>query len=318
MLSRGQYPIPAAFLAFFLVSGCSGGGGGAGGVATPAALVNPASAATVVLLDLTSLSSLTPLPAGPSTAVVVANSGASFFPVRVSPAVEARTGIGGIEEFTLRIPELAVNDAFGTQDINHVPDHLFQSVSWAVGTKPLGNGGEIRLYLLNPDEQFLRYDTFGVWSVATGSSVSSLTAGALSLGAATPANQVPTTGLANYDGIMNAFLVRAPADADVTAAASATVDFSRRQIDFRTHSTVSQNLTTRIVSPAPGLDMSGTLTYPGGTNSASGTLRTADGMSGPTTARFVGPAAAELGGTFQLADPADTQRLIGGFSMRAP
>lgn len=313
--------IPGAVLPLLLTA-CSGGGGAGGaaggGGAAPAGLINPTPAASVLVLDLTSLSSLTTLPAGPNNAAVLANNGASFFPVRVTPTVAARMGAGVIEELTLQIPELAVQAAFAPQEIVQVPDALFARASWAVGSKPLGNGGEIGLYLLNPAPDLMRYDTFGIWIASTGATVDSISLGALSLGAATPVDQIPRSGVATYDGVLNALFVGTFVGADVTALASATVDFSQRLIDFRTVGTTRQDLTTQMVSAAPGLDMSGTLTYASGTSAASGTLRTADGMSGSAAARFVGPAAAELGGTFLLTDPTDSNRLIGGFSTRAP
>lgn len=316
---RNLRSLPAVAVPLVLAA-CAGGGGGggAGGGAAPAGLVNPTSSTTVVLLDLTSLATLTTVPTGPNAAAVLANGGTSFFPVQVNPTAALRTGAGGLEEFTLRIPELAVQETFSSQDIRNVPDPHFQDVSWAVGTKPFGNGGEVTLYLLNPDPRSLRYDTFGLWTVAPSSTVSSITVGAVSLGAPAPIDQIPRTGVGTYDGVLSALRIGAFDGAEVSAMASATVDFSLRQIDFRTSATVSMDILTNVVSPAPGLDISGRLTYASGTNAASGTLRTSDGMSGPAAARFVGPAAAELGGTFVLTDPAETARLIGGFGLRAP
>ena len=56
---------------------------------------------------------------------------------------------------------------------------------------------------------------------------------------------------------------------------------------------------TSAYSPAPGLDLTGTLRYAAGTNTFGGDITSANGMSGRADGRFYGPGAEEVGGVFE-------------------
>jgi hypothetical protein len=157
------------------------------------------------------------------------------------------------------------------------------------------------------------YQTFGVWLQQP--SATTFQAGAMSAGAVTPASAVPTTGTANFSGAAGGFFVNPAGAAFVTTAEmNAAVNFSMRSIVFGTDNTRITNLDgSGLPSSAANLNLSGNLGYGLGTNQFTGTINTQDiSMSGSATGRFYGPAAQEMGGTYQLSG-AGPSRMIGAF-----
>jgi len=166
--------------------------------------------------------------------------------------------------------------------------------------------------IANPYALDWSYQSFGVWNSPDQPTQERVFA--VSYGAATPGAAVPTDGAATFTGKLAGLLVQ-PSAADYMVAANV-----RLQVDFGQRSVSLASSGTSIMrdgvgaSAAPGLDLSGTMTYvPGSSNSAGantfsdsfmGTLTTADAsMSGTSHGRFHGPAAEELGGVFLVKSP---------------
>ena len=155
----------------------------------------------------------------------------------------------------------------------------------------------------DPYRQGWSYQSFGVWnqlgSVVGGGSVHSST-----FGAPTPASAVPATGTATFNGKLAASYVSPDGTGSLAAAdVSVGVDFASRSLSFASSgTTITRDLST--ATPAPDLDLSGTLTYAAGSANFSGSITNAGGtMQGTSVGRFYGPAAQELGGGFTVAAP---------------
>ncbi|HET7832184.1 MAG TPA: hypothetical protein VFK88_04390 [Gallionella sp.] len=160
------------------------------------------------------------------------------------------------------------------------------------------------------------YQTFGFWGVedkATGLSSEYY----FSAGAPTVAATLPATGTATYSGHAIASYVDAALrdPATVMATMNATANFATLSVAFSTTGTtsLSNNAPAGTLSSAnPGLDMTGTLNYAAGSNTFTGAVTTANGMTGNATGRFYGPGIAtatatkvvgappEIGGTFAV------------------
>ena len=100
---------------------------------------------------------------------------------------------------------------------------------------------------------------------------------------------------------------------------NATADFATLNVAFSTTGStrVSDNAPVgTLPTAAPGMDLTGTLTYPAGSNTFTGAVTSANGMSGNATGRFYGPGIAaatatkvagappEIGGTFAVMNTA--------------
>lgn len=159
------------------------------------------------------------------------------------------------------------------------------------------------------------YQSFGVWNMqkVDGSGIVS----AHSYGAATPASAVPLSGTATFAGKLGGLYV-SPAGEGSIAASDVTVnaDFSARSLSFASSNTV----TTRdlaAATPAPSLNLSGTLSYAPGSDAFSGTLTSASGtMSGTSNGQFYGPKAEELGGVFVVRSPSTVETFTGAFGAK--
>lgn len=158
------------------------------------------------------------------------------------------------------------------------------------------------------------YQSFGVWQTGTNTSG---TFGTTSFGAPTPVGGLPTVGGATYNGLAAGVYV-APGGAlfGTSANMSATVTFQNRSVAFTTSNT-SIATASGTVTPAPELNLSGTLTYPNGGTQFTGAVATPPGnpgfqLSGTATGRFYGPAAQEIGGVYSLTGTG-LQSMGGGF-----
>lgn len=155
------------------------------------------------------------------------------------------------------------------------------------------------------------YQTFGYWMTNT----IPLQVGALSAGAVTAGNNVPTIGSATFRGhagglYFDANGTRFTTDAEMTAIA----DFSARSIQFSTVGTELQNTATGAKSTNSGLDLRGTLGYAAGSSLIAGPVNTADTtLSGTANGRFYGPNAQEIGGVYGLNAVGGSARMVGGF-----
>ena len=158
------------------------------------------------------------------------------------------------------------------------------------------------------------YQTFGAW-LNTGSGV--VTENYFSTGNLTEPGTLPVAGTASYTGQATGSLVDAATrdSGDTAAMMNATADFGARTVAFSTTGTTSLSINAApgtLHSANPGLNMSGTLSYAGGSNVFTGAVTTVNGMSGNATGRFYGPGIAvatptkvvgappEIGGTFAV------------------
>jgi hypothetical protein len=180
---------------------------------------------------------------------------------------------------------------------------------------PFTTGPDAQVALVaNPHALGWNYQSFGVWNTASAGG------GAMhasSFGVPTPASAVPTSGTATFTGKLAGLYV-SPSGQGSAAAADLSVraDFRTRSLVFGSSGTV---VTRDLRAPvaAPGLNLSGTLTYQPGSNAFSGTLRNAAGtMSGTTSGKFYGPAAQELGGAFNLRASGTSEAFTGAYGAK--
>jgi hypothetical protein len=168
----------------------------------------------------------------------------------------------------------------------------------------------------NPSEFGWNYQTFGVWAVEAGPET--WTAGAMSVGAPTPGNALPTTGQFTFEGATSgAFVNSAGTPFSTAAQVRADVNFETRNIAFSTSRTTTVNLNNgKPDFDADSLNVSGTFSYAPGVNAFSGSLSAVNGMTGQGSGRFYGPAAQEMGGVYRLQGQAGS--MIGGFGAKRP
>jgi hypothetical protein len=152
----------------------------------------------------------------------------------------------------------------------------------------------------NPKSTAWDYQSFGVWE--NGLDAGNGLHGAVSLGAPSPVGAIPLVDGATFTGKVVGSYVSAAGQGHTTVLANLAVgfDLGNNSLSFETTGTrISSDGT--IFTLTPGLDMAGqTLTYAGTTNSFSGNLTTASGLTGNSTGQFYGPNAEELGGVFFL------------------
>lgn len=150
----------------------------------------------------------------------------------------------------------------------------------------------------NPYRNGWEYQSFGIWS--TGGGTGSGTYGAISIGAQTAGAAIPTSGSATFFGIAGGRYIDSAGRYYFTGAnMSASTNFATRSINFSTTGTqVTPDLINTTINN--GLNMSGTLSYSAGTNQIAGNVSTTSGLSGTVNARFYGPSAQEIGGTFSV------------------
>ncbi len=176
--------------------------------------------------------------------------------------------------------------------------------------------GEISAYVLpysltmNPSGY--SYQTFGTWTSPGGFSEKYFSAGVPAVG-----TSLPTTGSATYTGqAAGTYIDSATGNPSKTAATmNATANFATLSIAFATSGTTSLSVNAAPGTPATansGLDMTGTLSFAARSNTFTGTVTAANGMSGNATGRFYGPgnfvttatkvagAPSEIGGTFAV------------------
>jgi hypothetical protein len=143
------------------------------------------------------------------------------------------------------------------------------------------------------------YQTYGVW--ATGLGQGAGTYGAISVGVPTAGSSIPLIGDATFTGsTVGGYVDPAGTYFLTSGSVSVDADFVNRSLDFSSASTQTINPSSFATSPAPNLNMTGTLTYAPGTNSFGGGVTTVGGLTGTSTGQFYGPNAEELGGVFFL------------------
>ncbi len=186
-----------------------------------------------------------------------------------------------------------------------------------------GADGVRKMTFFEPQALGLSYSALGIWEYETSPGANPSQGGYFSMGSITQGSDIPISGSATYEGKLIGTYANGSAVYAVGADATATANytFTSPSVSLTTNNTkiVEKGTMTRL--DRNDLNLSGTLSYSGGTNNLTGTLRTASGMSGPASARFYGPQAAELGGTFFVsnnpANPgASTEQMVGGFALK--
>jgi hypothetical protein len=156
-----------------------------------------------------------------------------------------------------------------------------------------------------------KYQTFGSWVDA--SNILQLVEGYFSSGIPTDTGALLNVGSGTYAGVLNASWVQASTRDifDVIATVHVTIDYAARTAAFSTTGTTA--LSQNAAANAPyvsmtGLNMSGSLAYAAGSNTFSGVVTTASGMTGNVTGRLYGPALPAAGGGKPIGAPPE----IGG------
>jgi len=150
----------------------------------------------------------------------------------------------------------------------------------------------------NPFAYDWDYQSFGVW--ATGGGTGSGTYGAISVGSATAGASIPTSGAATFLGASGGRYVNNSGQYFFTSSSmSAATNFAARTVNFSTTNTqVSEDLLSFSVNN--NLNIAGNLNYSAATNLITGNVTTTGGLTGTVNARFYGPSAQEIGGTFAV------------------
>ncbi|MFO1318433.1 MAG: transferrin-binding protein-like solute binding protein [Burkholderiales bacterium] len=266
--------------------------------------------------SLASLSALTQVPVTSETAISIAP-GSVVGDVSTATSISLRTTAGAPQELVITVPALGISTRFTASE--------FTSETWRTGSPYLtssashaASNGTVEIQLFHPAAGSIEYHTLGAWGFAPNAS-STATLGMFVAGSLTVGSDIPTTGTATYSGLLEGNRIASNVFDTVDALATAQANFASRTVTLTTTGTRSTDLLTTNAVPvaAAGLDItSGSLTYQPGVNALTGTLTTANGMTGNATATFFGPQAAELGGTFKLRDGGQTTTFIGGFSLK--
>jgi len=177
--------------------------------------------------------------------------------------------------------------------------------------------GSVRQFLFaNPNYALfsLTYTTMGFWEYDTSTVAVSGVGGAFATGVATRANDLPTTGTATYTGGMIGRYADGTTAWAVTANAASTANFGAGTLSLTTSNSSRAPIGGGAAVSDPNLNLSGALLFPAGTNQLSGSLTSTSGMSGPASAKFYGPAAQEVGGTFFITN-GGSQQMSGAFGL---
>ena len=284
MHKSGRTLVPLACA--LIVSACGGGGGGS----------------SVTIGGFTSFTDLDP---GRSATLVAMTreAGYSYDPdTELLTGVDAGSALSTDSSLTLGLDAdgavnlLAIRTPLSSQSFSTANGDLFADLGG--GLLAAVSADETRVALAaDPIALGWDYQTFGVWDTVLDADSGRI--GAFSAGAPTPVLGVPTSGSATYQGLALGF------HADATGASSlafaslrVAADFSARTLALTTsNTTITADLSA--YSPAPGLDLTGTLRYAAGTNTFGGDITSANGMSGRADGRFYGPGAEEVGGVFE-------------------
>ncbi len=178
------------------------------------------------------------------------------------------------------------------------------SNDWALATEPLHANVN------------WKYQSIAVWTEPDSGSGKY---GGMSVGSSTENSNIPS-GNATFSGFAGGFYSDASNNIYVVQSdLSATANFGARSIAISATNTGKQlyngnNGTFGTYANDANLNFSGTLTYPANTNTITGTITTASGMSGPSQSKFYGPNANEIGGAFNLTGGGKTY--VGAFGAK--
>lgn len=289
---KNYYPrVSLMILAIAGLTACGGGGGGGGVTYTPFTTWSSVAAGSTIVASGDSQQGTYSWNAGTNKITAVSSAaqqaGAtfteSFDSSGVAKTVRFQTASGTDITFTRGV------DTFGYLNIN--------TYFWAIISPNLSN--QNYAIMADPSQIGWNYQSFGIWTTGAGSG--SGTFGAASVGSATAAGSIPTTGTATYNGYAGGRYVASDGSYYYTLAAMTTsANFATRQLSFATpYTEQTPDLVTSSINSS--LNMTGTLSYAPGSNQFSGNITTAGAvMSGTATGRFYGPSAQEIGGTFSV------------------
>jgi hypothetical protein len=196
-------------------------------------------------------------------------------------------------------------------DANSNPTGLSLSSSYVSGTVPIANvgqqslaGGLLQTSGSNSGLAFVTYSysdymDFGLWSQTPTSDGTSYVEYFMG-GYSTPSQRMPTTGSATYNGMSvgGAYSVASSRAYTAVSDISAAVNFSARSLSLTSSNVVAVDLVTMTSTSAPDFGFTGSGAISGSV--ASGNLTLNRGETGVFSARFFGPNAEDLGGTFRF------------------
>jgi hypothetical protein len=297
------------------MAGCGGGGGGGGG--SPAVRPSPAPPAyqpilnpTVRLDGVTSILQIDEPPrltrsSGTTSGELHSDSTGTVTSVRL---VVSSPGASFEETFSPSAQQPIAGAANG---------------GFYVQEKTASDGSLRSLVLLDPRTAGLSYSTLGVWTNEPPAAGAAPHAGIFIVGAQTRGTDIPTTGSATYNGLMGGIYADRQTVYAVGATARAVADFGSRSVMLNTTGTqrVDINAPAAIPVADAGLDITTRLVYPAGQNQLSSDSFSAGRLqAGEVNARFFGPSAEELGGTFfarnGTSQANSTEQMSGGFLLK--
>ena len=154
-----------------------------------------------------------------------------------------------------------------------------------------------------------QYQSFGVWNERVDAFRGQITV--WSQGQPTPAQGIPASGSATFEGRLSGAYVSANGIGGTAASdLKVSADFGARSLGFASSGTTVNG------AAAPNLDLRGTLTYAPGQARFSGNVANASGsLRGSSSGQFYGPRAEELGGVF-AATGAGAERFVGAYGAK--
>lgn len=270
------------------LAGCAGGGGGSDSATSnpypPINSVTPSTGLSVVQSNVTFDNPTTKFTSTGGTVDISASGNGSVINT-VNLNVAGVSGITFKQTFSSFTPQA---DSHGT-------------VLYAASVTDPSDQSVRQMLFANPGYPLfsLTYTTFGFWEYNASTIAASGVGGAFAIGVATRANDLPTTGTANYSGGMIGRYADGKTSWAVTASASSMADFGMGTLSLTTSQSFRAPVSGGAAVRDDNLNLSGALLFAPGTNQLSGTLTTTPGgMTGPASAKFFGPAAKEVGGTF--------------------
>ena len=154
-----------------------------------------------------------------------------------------------------------------------------------------------------------QYQSFGVWNERVDAFRGQITV--WSQGQPTPAQGIPASGSATFEGRLSGAYVSANGVGGTAASdLKVSADFGARSLGFASSGTTVNGVA------APNLDLRGTLSYAPGQGRFAGSVANASGsLRGSTNGQFYGPRAEELGGVF-AATGAGAERFVGAYGAK--
>lgn len=270
------------------------------------------------------------LPSSPPTAsrVLYQGAGRDFLIVQDEAGVASSSGFsasaaaslevtrdekGAVSRIALSSDGLSTSWSAANRELNK-DDGLLVGLKTLTG--PDGEQRAVAVIAPAPDASGFEHQSFGLWyDLSPGSRSSRF--GAVGAGERTAAAAIPTAGSAVFLGQaagMRASVEGGEAGFQILRAQTRVeADFAARTARFSTSgSTAGRDAAGPVAAAA--LDMSGSLrmTRDG---LLSGTVETKSGLRGDLEARFYGPQANEVGGTFSLRGEG-VESLVGGFGAK--